>query len=56
MMRDMGYSLIYTMNPFFYLIQIMRDSLMGQPANPKYWLVAACILSLIHIFMGSCSG
>lgn len=51
MMRDMGYSLIYTMNPFFYLIQIMRDSLMGQPANPKYWLVAACIC--LAVFAGS---
>lgn len=51
MMRDMGYSLIYVMNPFFYFIQIMRDSLMGRPANPQYWLVAVCIC--LVVFAGS---
>lgn len=47
MMKDMGYNLIYELNPFFYLIQIMRDALMGKPAMPLYWGVATGICMVV---------
>lgn len=43
MLADMGFSVIYRINPFFYLIQVMRDALMGQPANPVFWGTAVAI-------------
>ena len=47
MMDSMGYDLIYKLNPFFYLIQIMRDALMGHPANALYWGIAAAICLMV---------
>lgn len=43
MLSEMGFSVIYRANPFFYLIQVMRDALMGQQPNPVFWGTAAVI-------------
>lgn len=47
LLSEMGFSVIYRANPFFYLIQVMRDALMGQPANPVFWGTAAAITAVV---------
>lgn len=50
MLSDMGYAFIYKINPFFYLIQVIRDALMGAPADWRLWSIAAVFVAGMFIF------
>jgi ABC-type polysaccharide/polyol phosphate export permease len=52
--RGVNFELIYKINPFYYFLQIMRDSLLGNQPDPVTWLIAIVIsiaLLLIAILL-----
>lgn len=48
-LEEMGYEFIYKFNPIFYLIQIMRDALMGKAADPALWGIAVAITATVFL-------
>ena len=51
LLADRGRTLILELNPFYYLIEIVRAPMLGQQVELKFYLVAACI-SLFSLAIG----
>jgi ABC-type polysaccharide/polyol phosphate export permease len=47
-----SHTLIYEMNPFYYIIEVIRDPLMGKPANPHIYLVTT-LMAMALLAIGS---
>lgn len=55
MLADKGYSLIYLLNPFYYIIEVVRAPMVGGPLpSINIYIIAACIaliVALIGIYL-----
>jgi len=51
LLADRGRKLILDLNPFYYLIEIVRAPMLGQPVELRFYIVAVSI-SLMSLLMG----